>query len=220
MSERDFSRPLARDDDERWQRCPDDDEFGPDDFGPDEDNHEEGRDWRRPRGIFVLAPIGGEAGRIIAELQRRYDPKLAASHAPHVTIVGSSGVGPIQPGTDVATLRERLEPILRDTPPITVQFGAPQRFMQSNIVSLPLDPNGPLRELHDRLRASGLAFGPARFAFTPHATLSYFPTIDRARERELLAVRVPEPALIDRLELSLTDDPRPPRRLFELPLAG
>src|SRR5690606_14828528 len=115
MSERDFSRAQARDDDERWQRCPDDDEFGPDD-----DYHEEGADWRRSRGIFVLAPIGGEAGRVIAELQRRYDPKLAASHAPHVTVVGSSGVGPIQAGTDVAELRARLEPIARATPPITV----------------------------------------------------------------------------------------------------
>ena len=85
---------------------------------------------------------------------------------------------------------------------------------------LPLDPHGPLRELFERIRTSGLRFGPVRFAFTPHATLSYFPTLDRRRERQLLAERVPEPAIIDRLELSLTNDPQPPKKLFELPLEG
>ena len=215
MSERDprwlTDYPSA--DDDLWDHCPDDDEFGFEDDIPDG-----GRDWRRPKGIFVLAPVGGEAGERIAEIQRRFDPKLSASQVPHVTLAGSSGVGPIQAGTSVERLREALEPIARATPPLTVHFGAPTRFMQTNIVSLPLDPNGPVRALYERLRSSGLVFMPARFAFTPHATLSYFPTLDRARERELLSLRVTEPALVDRLELSLTDDPHPPRRLLELRL--
>ena len=191
-----------------------------DEFGHDDDIPESGRDWRRPQGIFVLAPLGGEAGERIAELQRRYDPKLAALSAPHLTLVGSSGVGPVRPGTSPAELRAALEPIARDTPPLVLRFGPPRRFMQTDIVSLPLDPHGPLRELFERIRASGLHFGPVRFAFTPHATLSYFPTLDRRRERELMAERVSEPAVVDRMELSLTQDPQPPRKLFELPLTG
>ena len=213
MSERDAHWAMA--DDDLWNHCPDEDEFG-----HDEDVPEGERDWRRPQGIFVLAPVGGPAGERIREIQRRWDPKLAASHSPHVTVVGSSGVGPIRAGTPLEQLRLALEPIAREVPPIEVRFGAPTRFMQTNIVSLPLDPNGPVRLLYERLRSSGLAFMPARFAFTPHATLSYFPTIDRERERELLSLRVTEPAVLDRLELSLTDDPRPPRRLLELRLEG
>ncbi|HEX5581288.1 MAG TPA: 2'-5' RNA ligase family protein [Gemmatimonadaceae bacterium] len=215
MMERDlrWQTRYPTDDDDLWDPCPDDDEFG---F--EEDIPDSGRDWRRAKGIFVLAPIGGEAGERIAEIQRRFDPKLAASQVPHVTLAGSSGVGPIQAGTSTARLREALEPIAREMAPLSVRFGAPTRFMQTNIVSLPLDPNGPVRALYERLRSSGLVFMPARFAFTPHATLSYFPTLDRGRERELLSLRVTEPAVIDRLELSLTDDPRPPRRLLELRL--
>ena len=38
-----------------------------------DDIPESGRDWRRPRGIFVVAPIGGAAGERIALLQARYD---------------------------------------------------------------------------------------------------------------------------------------------------
>ncbi len=191
-----------------------------DEFGYEEDIPESGRDWRRPQGIFVLAPLGGEAGARIGELQRRYDPKLAALSVPHLTLVGSSGVGPVRPGTTEAELRAALEPITRTTPPLVLRFGLPKRFMQTNIVSLPLDPHGPLRELFERIRGSGLTFGPVRFAFTPHATLSYFPTLDRRRERELLAERVTAPARVDCIELSLTQDPQPPRRLFELPLLG
>ncbi len=117
-------------------------------------------------------------------------------------------------------LRAALEPVAASTPAIPLHFGAPHRFMQTNIVSLHLDPHGPLRELFERIKASGLRFGPVRFAFTPHATLSFFPTLDRARERRILAERVTEEAVLDRIELTLTQDPQPPRLLLSLPLAG
>ena len=212
--------------DDRWPEDEDGDwtgqrfEVDEDEFGWEEDIPESGRDWRRPQGIFLIAPILGEAGEQIAELQRRYDPKLATLNRPHLTLVGSSGVGPVLPNTTEAELRAALEPVARSTPPMVLRFGPPTRFMQTNIVSLPLDPHGPLRDLYERIRTSGLRFGATRFAFTPHATLSYFPSLDRRRERELMATRVTAPALLDRIELSLTQDPQPPRKLFELRLEG
>jgi len=202
-----------------WARCPDDDEYGAEQAFDDIPEGAE-RDWRRPKGIFVIAPIGGAAGERILGIQRRFDPKLASMGVPHVTLAGSSGVGPVLPDTEEAELRAALEPIAATTRPIALRFGTPHRFMQTNIVSLPLDTRGPLRELFERIRGSGLRFGPVRFAFTPHATLSYFPELDRRLERRLLAERVPEPAVLDRLQLSLTNDPQPPRILFELPLGG
>jgi CheY-like chemotaxis protein len=55
---------------------------------------------RAKSGIFVFAPIGGDVGPRIADLQRRLDPRLGAlGQAPHVTLVGSSGMGPIHPDT-------------------------------------------------------------------------------------------------------------------------
>ena len=41
-----------------------------------------------------------------------------------------------------------------------------------------------------------------------------------ARERELLAVRVPAPAIIERLQVYLTRDPQPSKLLFEIALTG
>lgn len=202
--------------DELWAHAHADD----DEFGWEEDIPDTGRDWRRAQGIFVVLPIGGAAGARITALQRAYDPKLAAMGVPHVTLVGSSGVGPIVPGTRDDELHAALAPVARATPPIAVRFAAPTRFMQTSIVSLPLDERGPLRALFEAVRASGLRFGPVRFAFTPHATLSFFPTLDRGRERRILAERVVEEATLDRIELTLTQDPQPPRRLMTLMLEG
>jgi hypothetical protein len=94
------------------------------------------------------------------------------------------------------------------------------RFMQTEIVVLPLDPHGELREFHDRLAGCGLPFGRARFTFSPHCTLSLYPTLTPDRARELLALRVLAPALIDRVQVFQALDPQPSRKLLELPLTG
>jgi 2'-5' RNA ligase len=169
-------------------------------------------------GIFILAELPGEAGAIVREIQQRYDPKLARLTPPHVTLVGSSGVGAIAADTKVDKIRAALEPIAKATTPMSLPFGLPHRFMQTDIISLPLDPNGPLRALHERLATSGLHFRRARFQFSPHCTLSFYPTLTPQHERELLALRVTAPAIIDRLQVYLTRDPQPSKLLLELPL--
>lgn len=181
---------------------------------------EEEAAWRTPSGIFVIVVIRGAAGERIRELQKRYDPKLAATNPPHLTLIGSSGVGPIVPSASTEEIRRLAEPIAASTPPIELTFGAPVRFMQTNIVVLPLPPHGALRTLHDRLARSGLPLGTAKHAFTPHATLTFFRTLPRDELRELLATRVTEPLIVDHLLFSLTDDPNPTKDLFELPLRG
>jgi hypothetical protein len=94
------------------------------------------------------------------------------------------------------------------------------RFMQTDIVVLPLSPHGPLRALHEAIKTSGLRFARPRFAFSPHATLSFYPTLTAATRRELLAIRVREPALVDRLACYFTNDPQPRVKLLELSLSG
>jgi 2'-5' RNA ligase len=172
-------------------------------------------------GIYVLAELPGPAGDRIAEIQRRYDPKLAAASRPHVTLVGSSGLGSIAADTPVERLRDALAPIAETTAPMRLTFAPAHRYMQTEIVVLPLDPHGPLRELHERIgRGPGLKFGRSRFAFSPHATLSYYPTLTPQSARELLQMRVDDPADIARLQVYLTRDPLPARKLLELELTG
>jgi 2'-5' RNA ligase len=113
-----------------------------------------------------------------------------------------------------------LDPIARSTTPLSLHFERPVRYMKTNTFSLPLDPHGPLRELHDRIKASGLSFARSRHAFTPHVTLSHYRTPTEAEARELLAMRIDEPFVVDHLVVSLTAEPSKPRKLFELELTG
>jgi 2'-5' RNA ligase len=157
---------------------------------------------------------------LIADIQARFDPKLARLMPPHITIIGSSGAGPIAPTTSVEELRVAIEPIATTTPPLTLALGAPMRFMQTEIIVLPLRPYGPLRELHERIARSGLTYAPPRFAFTPHITLSFYRQLSPDERRTLLTMRIQEAAEITRIECSLSNDPQPATHLLTLPLRG
>ena len=171
-------------------------------------------------GIFIISELNGTAREIVRTAQEKIDRRLASTSVPHITITGSSGVGPIPLNVPVEDLKTALGPIAETTAPITARLGAPMRFMQTDIIVLPLDPHGPLRALHDRIATSGLPFQPARFPFTPHATLSFYVTLDSAQRRQLLSIRVEEPVIIDRLQCYRTVDPLPARKVLELKLTG
>lgn len=160
--------------------------------------------------IFILAAIGGAVGARLHELQQRYDPKLARAFPPHVTLAGSSGLGAVHAGTPTPEIRAALERVAAGSEPLRLKLSTPHRFMQSNIVSLPLDPHGPLRELHDRLGRSGLKFEQAKFTFTPHVTLSFYPELTKERAKELLTIRVDDEIVVDRLEAWRTREPSAP----------
>ncbi len=171
-------------------------------------------------GIVILSELQGEIRDRILEIQQRFDPRLAAGVPPHLTLTGSSGMGPIPTSTTVDELRQALEPVARDMPPMTLQFQRPHRFMQTNVFVLPLDPNGPIRELHERIKRSGLAYEQPRFTFTPHVTLSFFRELASADAKRLLALRVDEPVLIDRISAHKTVNLVNSEKLLELPLQG
>jgi 2'-5' RNA ligase len=171
-------------------------------------------------GIFILAELPKEVADRIRAINERYDPKLARYKPPHLTLTGSSGAGPIPPSISVEEIREKLEPITSDTAPISVSFRVPQRFMQTDIIVLPVDPHGPLRLLHDRIITSGLPFTRARYTFSPHSTLSLYQSLDAKAIRELLKTRFSEPFVIDAIQVYHTRDPQPSRKLLELPLTG
>jgi 2'-5' RNA ligase len=174
---------------------------------------------RTKSGVFVFAPIGGDVGARIAALQRQYDPRLGAlGQAPHVTLVGSSGMGPIASDTTREELLERLEPIAASTQPITLRFGRPTRFMQTQIVVLPLDPHGPLRTLHERMKTAGFRSARPRFYFTPHVTLNLYRELPHELLATLLAERFDESVTIDTIEAHLTRDTGESRELVRLGL--
>ena len=171
-------------------------------------------------GIVILSELHGHLREKILEIQRRFDPKLAAGIPPHLTLTGSSGMGPIPPDTSVDELRAALEPITREVGPMTLSFLPPMRFMQTNVVVLPLDPNGPIRALHERILRSGLRYERPRFTFTPHVTLSFFRTLEPDQVKELLKVRITELFTLDRISAHRTVNTINTEKVLELALTG
>ncbi|HKO16176.1 MAG TPA: 2'-5' RNA ligase family protein, partial [Gemmatimonadaceae bacterium] len=171
-------------------------------------------------GIVIITPIEGEIGERIHALQQRVDPRMARELPPHVTLIGSSGLGPLPLDTSTDRLRAVLEAVASTTPPIRACFDPPMRFMQTDLVVLPLDPHGPLRALHERLieqlRAERIVGEQARFTFTPHCTLNFYRELPAAELRELLAVRMTEPVTIDRLQAFKTLDLTRTRELLSV----
>ncbi|MEX2178926.1 MAG: 2'-5' RNA ligase family protein [Gemmatimonadaceae bacterium] len=173
-------------------------------------------------GIVILAELDDVLRERVLTIQRRYDPRLAALLPPHVTITGSSGMGPIAVDTPLEELRSALLSVTRVTPPMTLTFSPPKQFMQSQVVVLPLDPHGPIRVLHDRILTSGLRYEQPRFTFTPHVTLNLFRELPPSELRDLLRVRITDPVRIERIAAFQTVGAvgGNTKVLFALPLVG
>ena len=171
-------------------------------------------------GIFIVAELTGQVRERVHALQRQFDPKLSRGTPPHITIAGSSGVGPLPIDTPVPEIRATLAPVLARVAPITVQFDAPHRYMTTDIVVLPVAPHGAIRELHDAIVTSGLLFERSRHLFSPHCTLSFYRTLSPAAERKMMAVRITEPATFDRLQFYLSVDLVESRKVLEMELGG
>ncbi len=171
-------------------------------------------------GIIVMAELRGPIAARIVAVQRDYDPRMAGELPPHVTITGSSGIGPFPPETPDEEVRQALQAVARATAPFAVYFGPPMQFMQSTVVVLPLDPNGPIRALHERIKDSGLSWEAPRFTFTPHVTLSYYPELPRERLRALLRLRFPDPFMIDSIQAYRATDLTRTERILDLPLGA
>lgn len=171
-------------------------------------------------GIIVMAELTGDVAERIRSIQERYDPRMAAELPPHITLTGSSGMGPIPVRTTVADLSKALDPVALATAPFTVRFQLPLRFMQTTVVVLPIEPHGPIRALHERIKGSGLRFEQPRFTFTPHCTLSFYRELTKEQYRALLAERIDDEVVVDRIELYRAESAGRTRKVLELPLRG
>jgi hypothetical protein len=139
-----------------------------------------------------MAELTGPVAHRLRAIQERYDPRMAAELPPHITLVGSSGMGPIPSTTSLDDLTAALERSrhrrLRSSC-VSGQRCASCKAMSSCCRSIPTD-----RSAHSTSGSSRADSHSRRpdFTFTPHCTLSFYPEISRERERELLRVRIDE----------------------------
>ena len=167
-----------------------------------------------------MSELSGPIAARIREIQQEYDPRMAAELPPHITLTGSSGMGPMPPETTDAELRAALEPVAAAMTPFEVTLLPPNQFMQSTVVVMTINPNGPIRALHELIKASGLSYEPPRFTFTPHVTLSFYPELARERLRELLRVRITDPVTVGSLQAYRAVSLTRTMKVLDLPFSG
>ena len=146
---------------------------------------------------------------------------MAAELPPHVTITGSSGIGPISPRrpTKNCATRSRRSPPRRA--PFTVRFDPPMRFMQSTVVVMAIDPNGPIRALHERIKSSGLSYEQPRFTFTPHCHAQLLSRAGAASDSvSCFAFASTNPSSIDSIQAYRAVDLTRTQKVLDLPLTG
>ncbi len=171
-------------------------------------------------GIFITTELEGEFAAKVHALQEEFDIKMARYLPPHITLIGSSGAGPLLHDLPLHELKAKILPVAAATTPFELQFGTPERFVGRNIVSLRLDPHGPIRDLHERLKGCGLPFTPSRYPFTPHCTLNLYPELTAEKLRKMLRVRLDEPFVVHTIKIYHTQEPQRPALLFSAPLGG
>jgi hypothetical protein len=81
-----------------------------------------------------MCELAGPVADRIRALNARFDPRMAAELPPHITVGGSSGMGPVPSSTTDKELREKLTDVAQTTKPFAIHFQPPMRFMQSTVV--------------------------------------------------------------------------------------
>ena len=88
-----------------------------------------------------------------------------------ITLLGSSGVGPIPAGTPIQTIQEQIDLLFAPIAPWTVSFAEIKAFPNTAIAYLsPVDRNC-FDRIHAILRAPAIPHTESAFPFHPHCSL-------------------------------------------------
>jgi len=118
---------------------------------------------------FIVAEIP-EPVRSQVQAMRDSLNTLTARLPVEITLAGSSGVGPIPPGTDLSLIERHLDGILPGIAPFRARFSAIRAFPGTSIFHLEPFDRSPFDHLHQELRASGIPFSGIRWPYNPHCT--------------------------------------------------
>lgn len=88
-----------------------------------------------------------------------------------ITLAGSSGVGSISVGSDLNTIRERLDQLFAGIRPPCAAFSGIDAFPGGSVIYLALADRGPFDAIHQLLRKSDIGFSESPFPYIPHCSI-------------------------------------------------
>ena len=146
---------------------------------------------------------------------RRRDPDWRGDPVPpHITVIGSNGVGAFSAGQDLTRVRATIERIAAATSPLTVELGAVERFPNSDVFAFRLVDDRGVRELHGRIVDSGLDLEPSPWPFEPHVTVWPRPTTGDAAT--IADAKVSGTFVLDSIAIYREATSRSAQRTFQL----
>ena len=119
-----------------------------------------------------------------------------------ITVAGSSGVGPIPPGTDRLKTEVILKSVLPHIKSFRMRFQEIRRFPNTNTFFLTPEDRQPFDNIHGILKASGITFDPIPWPYNPHCTLRAGPMTGEDSLEKILGLSFPKGAfLMDTLSI-------------------
>lgn len=170
------------------------------------------------RDTYIVLELPGPIANIIHNIRTGQGDDFQASMPAEITIVGSSGVGPIAHDQDPEEFFTAINEIAASTPPFTVSFDKVHRFPGTDIVVMKLKDETLVRSLHQKFVESGIKFQDTNFAYEPHCTLrSKSPLTDQEME-ELSKLKIEGDFILQ--TLSVYAMPPPGRLLHTVQLGS
>ncbi|SRR5581483_574068 len=145
--------------------------------------------YRLPAYIVLEIP---EPVRGVIQSMRDSLGTPAARLPVEITVAGSSGVGPILPGTGKQETEEKLKSVLAGLKPFRMRFQEIRRFPNTDIFYLAPWERQPFDRIHESLKASGIAFAPSPWPYNPHCTLRGGLMNERASAEDILGLSFPK----------------------------
>lgn len=136
------------------------------------------------RDTYIVLVLPESVASAIHNIRVEQGDDFQASMPEEITVIGSSGVGPIAQDQDPDELFKVIDEIAASTPPIIVSFDKAHRFPGTDIVVMKLKDDAVIRSLHQRFVDSGIKFQNSDFPYEPHCTIrSKSPLTDQEMEK-------------------------------------
>ncbi len=142
------------------------------------------------RNTYIVLELPESTASAIHKIRTEQGDDFQASMPTEITVVGSSGVGPIAQDQDPDEFFKIIDEIAASTPPITVSFDKAHRFPGTDIVVMKLQNDTLIRSLHQRFIESGIKFQNTDFEYVPHCTLRSKSPLNDQEMEELSKLKI------------------------------
>jgi len=144
------------------------------------------------RPTYILFELPETITGLVNGFRKRFDPSRSGLNA-EVSIIGSSGAGPVSPGQPPQKVFGEIDRIAGKLNSFQAGFNAVDSFPGTGIYFFTMTEEGIFRRIHQLFREAEIQYLPSPFPYCPHCTLTLFEKpLPAAAIWEITALPVPK----------------------------